>query len=39
MNRLAYTILVRVIIEYGAVLGPIQTRSGKRFKSGAKESG
>jgi hypothetical protein len=45
-KRLAYTALVRPILEYGAVcwdhtercVGTIQ-RSDKRFKSGAKESG
>jgi len=39
MKCLVYAVLVRPILEYGAVLGPIQRRSDKRFKSSAKESG
>jgi hypothetical protein len=38
-KRLAYTALVRPILDYGAVLGPIQRRPGKPFESRAKESG
>jgi hypothetical protein len=38
-KRLAYTALVRPILEMEAVLGPILRRSVKRFKSGAKKNG
>ena len=38
-KRLAYTALVRPILEYGAVCWDPYRRSGKGFKSGAKDSG